>query len=322
MGKGIGAMSKAEMSRKGESTGIEFAIATSGLVRRFGSLTAVDHLDLQVPAGSVYGFLGPNGAGKTTTIRMLLGLIRPDAGEVRLFGSPLRRERNALLRRVGALVDVPSLYPHLTGRENLEVVRRLLGGRRKEIDRVLQIVRLESNADRCVREYSHGMRQRLGLALALFGEPDLLILDEPTNGLDPAGMIEVRDLIRRLPEEAGTTVFLSSHLLGEVEQVATHIGIIREGRFQFQGTLQSLQLQMQPQVVLDVDRPDRATDLLRRAGWTVRSNDNRRLVVEANGPSDAAMINAQLVQGGLNVFHLVLAKPSLEETFLKLTNGA
>ena len=204
----------------------ELAITTFRLTRRFGDLTAVADLDLQVPGGSVYGFLGPNGAGKTTTIRLLLGLIRPNAGEVRLFGQSLRDGRMTLLRRVGALVETPSLYPHLTGRENLEVTRRLLDARQEQINRALAIVKLEQDAHRRVAHYSSGMRQRLGLALALLGEPELLILDEPTNGLDPAGIREMRDLICRLPEEHGVTVFLSSHLLNEVEQVATHIGII------------------------------------------------------------------------------------------------
>jgi ABC-2 type transport system ATP-binding protein len=295
------------------------AITTTGLTRRFGKITAVDGLNLAVPGGSVYGFLGPNGAGKTTTIRMLLGLIRPDEGEVHLFGKPLRNGRVVLLRRVGALVEFPSLYPHLTGRENLEVTRRLIGGRRERIEQALSVVRLEEAAGRRVQEYSSGMRQRLGLALALLGEPELLILDEPTNGLDPAGIHEMRDLIGRLPKERGITVFLSSHLLNEVEQVATHIGIIHKGRLLFQGTPDGLQSQLEERVSLGVDRPEEAQQLLARAGWTVRGNGNGRLLVAANGRSDASMINAQLVRGGINVFHLSLERLSLEDVFLKLT---
>src|SRR5262245_58240224 len=219
------------------------AIETRRLTRRFGTQLAVDDLNLSAPEAGVYGFLGPNGAGKTTTIRMLLGLIRPDAGEVWLFGAPLAANRQSLMRRVGALVEVPSLYPHLTGRENLEVTRRLLGGPRELIDRALDIVKLTADSHRRVREYSLGMRQRLGLALALLNKPELLILDEPTNGSDPAGIHEMRDLIRRLPAEFGITVFLSSHLLSEVEQIAGHIGIIHQGRLLFQGTLPELQAQ-------------------------------------------------------------------------------
>ncbi len=295
------------------------AITTSRLTRCFGDLTAVDCIDLRVPKGSIYGFLGPNGAGKTTTIRLLLGLIRPNAGEVQLFGQSLRNGRMALLRRVGALVETPSLYPHLTGRENLEVTRRLIGGEHSQIERALTIVKLEQDAHRRVGHYSSGMRQRLGLALALLGQPELLILDEPTNGLDPAGIREMRDLICRLPEEHGVTVFLSSHLLSEVEQVATHIGIIHRGQMLFQGTPDELQAQLADHVNLEVDQPDVALRLLSQAGWTARRNGNHRLVVEVNGQSDVAMINAQLVRAGVNVFHLNLERPSLEDIFLKLT---
>jgi ABC-type multidrug transport system ATPase subunit len=295
------------------------AIATSGLTRRFGELTAVDDLNLEVPRGSVYGFLGPNGAGKTTTIRMLLGLIRPNAGEVSLFSQPLRANRRFLLGRTGALVETPSLYPNLTGRENLEVTRRLTGGLHSQIERALAVVRLGEAGDRKVTGYSHGMKQRLGLALALLSDPDLLVLDEPTNGLDPAGIQEMRDLIRRLPEEYGATVFLSSHLLSEVEQIATHIGIIHRGHLRFQGTQEALHAQMEEQIVLGVDQPERAGDVLRRRGWTVHTNGGHRLTVAANGRSDAALVNAQLVSEGVNVFHLNLEQPTLEDMFMALT---
>jgi ABC-type multidrug transport system ATPase subunit len=296
------------------------AISTSGLTRCFGDLVAVDSVDLRVPRGSVYGFLGPNGAGKTTTIRMLLGLIRPHAGEVRLFGQSLRDRRIELMRRVGALVESPSLYPHLTGRENLEVTRRLIGGSQEQIDRALSIVHLEEAADRCVKGYSTGMQQRLALALALLGEPELLILDEPTNGLDPAGIREMREFLRQLPQEQGVTVFLSSHLLSEVEQVATHIGIVGQGRLLFQGTPTELQAQLEDHVTVGVDRPDDAVRTLSQAGWTVRQNGAHRLHVAVNGRSDVTLINARLVQSGINVFHLDLEQASLEDIFLRLTN--
>jgi ABC-type multidrug transport system ATPase subunit len=299
----------------------DLVIQTSGLTRRFGTLTAVENLDLQVPRDSVYGFLGPNGAGKTTTIRMLLGLIRSHAGQVRLFGEPLQPNRIALLRRVGTLVESPSLYPNLTGRENLEVARRLGGGPSEQIDHVLHLVRLQAAAGRRVRGYSNGMRQRLGLALALLNWPEMLILDEPTNGLDPAGIQEMRELIRRLPTEYDVTVFLSSHLLAEVEQVATHIGIIQQGRLRFQGRLTDLHAQMEEQVVLGVDQPQKARAVLQQAGWTARGNGGHRIAIAANGRSDAAMINAQLVQAGVNVYHLNLEQPTLEDIFMTLTNS-
>jgi len=296
----------------------DMLIQTVNLTRRFGDVVAVNGLELAVPQGSVFAFLGPNGAGKTTTIRMLLGLIRPTDGDVHLFGQPLRAKQHDLLRRVGALVEGPSLYPHLTGRENLELTRRLTDTTTAQRDRALHIVHLTDAADRLVKTYSSGMKQRLGLALALLADPELLILDEPTNGLDPAGIHEMRDLICGLPAQ-GITVFLSSHLLNEVEQVATHIGIIRQGHLLFQGTLDDLHAQVDKQLTLEVDQPQRAKGVLAASGWQVKSNGNHRMVVAANGISDAAMINAQLVGDGVNVYHLNLEQPTLEDMFLSLT---
>lgn len=298
----------------------ENAIETLNLTRSFGNITAVKDVSILVPRGCVYGFLGPNGSGKTTTIRMLLGLIRPDKGEVKLFDTSLERERKSLLSKVGSLIESPSLYGHLTGRENLEVTRRLLAVGRKHIDRVLAIVRLEKAANRPVRGYSLGMRQRLGLALAMLGEPELLILDEPTNGLDPAGIHEMRDLIRRLPEEHGATVFLSSHLLSEIEQIATRIGIINNGRLLFQGTLDDLQAQRRERITLKVNRPTEAMEILANNGWRVERDDSL-LAVAAHTPNEAAIINRTLVCSGLDVSHLSLERLSLEEIFLNLTGA-
>ena len=301
---------------------MQYLIETRGLTRRFGSRVAVDALNLSVPAAGVYGFLGPNGAGKTTAIRMLLGLIRPNAGEVRLFGVHAdRSNRASLMRRVGALVESPSLYPHLTGRENLEVTRRLLGASPNLIDLALDTVKLTKDADRRVREYSLGMRQRIGLALALLNKPELLILDEPTNGLDPAGIHEMRDLIRRLPDEFGVTVFLSSHLLSEVEQIAGHIGIIHEGKLLFQGPLSELQTKQQTQLMVGVKQLDAASDCLTRAGWNVRRSVDGMLSVAAKTSDDAISVNRLLLDHRLDVFHIALAQPSLEDIFLTLTTN-
>ena len=294
-------------------------IETRGLTRRFGNQLAVDDLNLLVPAGGVYGFLGPNGAGKTTAIRMLLGLIRPTAGEVQMFGLSLNDRRQSLMRRVGALVESPSLYPHLTGRENLEVTRRLLASPRHLIDACLETMNLTKDANRRVREYSLGMRQRLGLALALLNKPELLILDEPTNGLDPAGIHEMRALIRRMPEEFGVTVFLSSHLLSEVEQIASHIGIIHEGKLLFQGPLAELQSKQRIQLHIGVKQPEKATEYLVKAGWVVEQTVDGLLNVSAKTTDDAVSINSLLVEGRVEVFHLALAQASLEEIFLTLT---
>ena len=299
----------------------KIAIETRGLTRRFGAQVAVNEVNLQVPEAGVYGFLGPNGAGKTTTIRMLLGLIRPNAGEVYLFEEPLAKNHLSIMRRVGALVETPSLYGHLTGRENLEVTRRLLGAERPLIDRALEIVKLTADAHRRVREYSLGMRQRLGLALALLNNPQLLILDEPANGLDPAGIHEMRDLIRRLPVEFGITVFLSSHLLSEVEQVANHIGIIHQGRLLFQGTLAELQTERREHLTVGVKQPDLALQCLIGSGWTAQKREDGWLVVAAKTNDTAAQINRLLVSQGLEVFHIALAQDSLEDIFLSLTGG-
>ena len=298
----------------------KIAIETRGLTRRFGAQLAVNELNLLAPEAGVYGFLGPNGAGKTTTIRMLLGLIRPNAGEVRLFGESLAGNHQSLMRRVGALVETPSLYPHLTGRENLEVTRRLLGAERNLIDRALGIVKLTEDAHRRVREYSLGMRQRLGLALALLNKPQLLILDEPANGLDPAGIHEMRALIRLLPVEFGITVFLSSHLLSEVEQVANHIGIIHQGRLLFQGTLAELQAQRQEHLTIGVKQPDQALRCLTDAGWSAHKREDSYLTAAATTPDAAAKINSLLVSQRLEVFHIALTQASLEDIFLSLTN--
>jgi ABC-type multidrug transport system ATPase subunit len=297
------------------------AIETCGLTRRFGAQLAVDNLSLLVPEAGVYGFLGPNGAGKTTTIRMLLGLIRPNAGEVRLFGESLAANHRSLMRRVGALVETPSLYPHLTGRENLEVTRRLLGAPRELIDRSLGIVKLTQDAQRRVRAYSLGMRQRLGLALALLNNPQLLILDEPSNGLDPAGIREMRALIRQLPLEFGITIFLSSHLLSEVEQIANHIGIIHHGRLLFQGSLTDLQAQRQEHLLIGVKQAEPALRCLIDAGWIANKRDDGLLTVAAATPHIAAQINSLLVNQHFEVFHIALEQASLEDIFLSLTDG-
>jgi ABC-2 type transport system ATP-binding protein len=297
------------------------AIETTQLTRRFGKHTVVSNLSLVVPRGSIYGFLGPNGAGKTTTIRMLLGLIRANSGDVNLLGWPLKQNRLELLKRVGALVETPSLYPHLTGSENLEVVRRVLNVAPSHINRVLNIVNLEAAANQLVREYSLGMRQRLGLATALLAEPELLILDEPTNGLDPAGIREMRALLRTLAAQHNITIFLSSHLLSEVEQVATHIGIIQKGQLLYQGSLAELQAQRQESLSLEVDRTEEAVRVLQQAGWTAEvSNDPFRLSVPAARLTEAAQINRLLVESGLQVSHLSLQQSTLEEIFFKLTN--
>jgi ABC-2 type transport system ATP-binding protein len=297
----------------------EWIIQTNQLSRNFGKISAVNQINLEVPAGSVYGFLGPNGAGKTTTIRLLLGLIQPTFGSIKMFGHDLDSQNWQYLKKIGTMVESPSLYPNLTGRENLEVTRRLIGLPKNNIDMALDSVNMLQAGNRLVKEYSMGMRQRLGLALALINQPTLLILDEPTNGLDPAGIQEMRDMIRELPIKNGVTVFLSSHLLSEVEQTASHIGIIHEGHMLFQGSLESLRNERNPILHLGSDNPEQAAELLKQSGWKVRQNGKPGLLVEVNGNSDVAFINRKLNQANINVFQLSVQQPSLEDTFLQLT---
>lgn len=296
------------------------AIETSGLTRQFDGITAVNGIELQVPEHSVYGFLGPNGAGKTTTIRMLLGLLRPTSGEIRLFDLSLKDHRSTILSKTGSLVETPSLYPHLTGNENLEILQRLLNVDKSHIGRVLSIVKLENDARRPVKQYSLGMKQRLALAAALLGEPRLLILDEPTNGLDPAGILEMRKLLQHMPQEHGITVFLSSHLLSEVEQIATHIGILNAGTMIFQGPLKELQRRRHEHLYLETDNPRAAMRLLTERDWPCEA-DGTGLKVEIRKRDDAADVNKLMVQNSISVFQLSLIQSSLEDIFLTLTNS-
>lgn len=296
------------------------AIETRELTRRFGSITAVEALDLRIPAGSICGFLGPNGAGKTTTIRLLLGLLKPTVGTILLHGEMVSSFRPELRPLTGALVESPSLYPDLTGRENLNVIRRLLGTPSAEIDAVLRLVQLQANANRLVRTYSLGMRQRLALAMALLGKPTLLVLDEPANGLDPAGIRDLRDLLRNLVKERGATVFLSSHLLAEVEQIADRLAILNRGRLLFQGTLAEFQAQRQGSLILRVDRAEEAVRLLRQHGWAVTRRPDETLSLPISKPADAASINSLLSQHGIAVHHLSEEQASLETLFLQATS--
>ncbi len=295
------------------------AIQTEGLARTLAAGKGVHGIDLDVPEGSIYGFLGPNGAGKTTTIRLILGLLRPDAGEVRLFGERLDRSHRKPLATVGALVESPSLYPHLSARDNLDVTRRLLGVPRARIDEVLARVELTADADRRVATFSMGMRQRLGIALALLNRPRLLILDEPTNGLDPAGIASIRRFIRHMARELGLTVFLSSHLLTEIEQVASHVGVIGAGKLLFQGPLAVLRAKSRPPLEIGCIDGAAACADLRRAGESPQLVDPRTVRIADTRRSDDAL-NRLLIERGHNVFHLARRKRSLEEMFLGLTS--
>ncbi len=288
------------------------ALETENLTKRFRKgPAAVDGVSLNVPRRSIYGFLGANGAGKTTTLRLVLGLLRPDAGTVRLFGGEERTQC-----RVGSLIETPSPYPHLSGRQNLDLTRRLLGLPRGEIDRVLEIVDLAQAADRRVGGYSLGMRQRLGIARALLGAPRLLILDEPTNGLDPDGISDMRELLRRLPEVGDVTLMVSSHLLSEVEQVATHVGLLHAGRLLLQAPLAEVLAQGDAVEVRTAQGLDSAR-LLARTGFRVSRGAGDLLLVEqsAGTAADPAEIASLLVAQGQQLTHLARRRPSLEQVY-------
>ena len=299
----------------------DWVIETEGVSRRFGSIQAVDSLDLHVPKGAVAGFLGPNGAGKTTTIRMLLGLIRPQGGSIRLGGHDIHSARRNALTGVGSLVETPAHYPHLTGAENLDIACHMAGLPRRERDRVLDLVGLAGAARRRVKGYSLGMRQRLGLARALLGNPKLLILDEPTNGLDPSGIHEMRTLIREAPERFGATVLVSSHLLGEIEQTANHVALMHRGKLLFQDTIAALMDAHPGGLTIRLDRPAEALARIRTThADAVEIEDGIRLPGRFTAAERAA-INRDLVEAGFAVSDLTSVKPSLESIFLERTGG-
>ena len=291
------------------------AIETRGLTRRFGARTAVDAISMTVPDRSVYGFLGRNGAGKTTTLKMLLGLLKPTAGSAFVCGFDVARDRIAAARRTGALLEAHGLYPNLSGRENLDLTRTLLGLPATEVDRALEVVEMSEHARRRVSDYSLGMRQRLGLARAMLGAPPVLVLDEPTNGLDPDGIADMRRLLKVLPDRTGATVLLSSHLLGEIEQTATHVGIVHEGRLVLEGDLASIKADQAPEIALRVDDPVRAARVLRDHDLTVTEAGDEliaRLRPGYDHDSAVAGLNRALVSAGVGVFAVGARTRSLE----------
>jgi ABC-2 type transport system ATP-binding protein len=291
-------------------------VETRGLTKRYGGIAAVESLDLTVRRGEVYGFLGPNGAGKTTTLRMLLGLIRPTSGDARVLGE--KPGSPAGLGKVGALVESPAFYPYLSGQDNLRVMARYSGVRSPRIAEVLERVELSGRAKDKFRKYSLGMKQRLGVAAALLKDPDLLVLDEPTNGLDPKGMADMRDLIRRLGK-GDRTVLLSSHLLGEVEQICDRVGVISKGSLVAEGSVaelrgkQGLLVRAEP-----IEEAARIAEKLVGVEEVAELGGALRLTTD---PERAAEINAKLVSAGLRVSELRPAGQSLEEAFLELTGG-
>lgn len=291
------------------------AVETKALTRRFEQRSVVREVSMSVPERAVYGFLGRNGAGKTTTLKMLLGLLKPSTGTARLFGVDIARDRLKAARKVGALMEAHGFYGNLSGRENLDLTRTLLGAPRSELDRALDVVEMRDHADRRVSDYSLGMRQRLGIARAMLGAPPLLVLDEPTNGLDPDGIADMRLFLSMLPERTGATVLVSSHLLGEIEQTATHVGILHEGRLVVEGSLAHLKAGLAPELAIDVDDFDRAGALARARGFAVQRTPEAliaRLAPRDDARTAAAALNRALVEAGVAVFSIVHKARSLE----------
>jgi ABC-2 type transport system ATP-binding protein len=300
------------------------AVRTSGLTRSFGHQLAVDSVDLVVPRGAVYGFLGPNGSGKTTTIRMLLGLLSPHSGEIELLGRPMPRDAGRVLPRVGALIEGPAFHPYLTGERNLRRLDVLdatadPATSTARIASALDRVGLGAAADKRFRNYSLGMKQRLGLAAALLQPRDLLILDEPTNGLDPQGTREVRRLVRDLASD-GSTVLVSSHLLSEIEQVATHVGMMAGGRLVKQGTLDEVLVEGMPTVRVTTPDVDAALAILHEAGLDAARDTGHEDTVTARLESKTAdEVASVLVHGGVRLFGLAVVRPDLEDLFVSIT---
>ncbi|HEY6284341.1 MAG TPA: ATP-binding cassette domain-containing protein [Ktedonobacteraceae bacterium] len=295
------------------------AIEAHGLSKHFWQRKAVDGLTISIPAGTIAGFVGPNGAGKTTTIRLLLGLVRPSAGSATILGQPLIHPER-YLPRVGALVEAPAFYPSLSGRTNLEVLARLGGHPRPRVSQLLELVELSDRSKDLVRTYSQGMKQRLGVAMALLPNPDLLILDEPANGLDPLGIIQIRDLLRRLREQ-GKTIFLSSHLLGELEQVTDWLVILHQGKALFSGPAREL-LDRRGELVVEAEEAtqlDLVTRIAREAGYTV-TPDNGSLRIAC--PLDfSSELDRRAREAGATRIVIRAKEASLEEGFLAMLKG-
>lgn len=294
-------------------------IETEGLTFNFGSQTVVKNLSLAVPEGSIYGFLGPNGAGKTTTIKLLLNLLKTQQGSIKLFGLDFASHRIEILRQVGSLIEQPAIYGHLTGRENLLNRAILLRLPESRVDEMLKLVQLTNAAGKKAGNYSLGMKQRLGIALALLSDPKLLLLDEPTNGLDPNGIIEIRELLIKLVTKHGKTVFVSSHLLAEIERMATHVGIINFGELLFQGSIQELQSVSQPMVHIETDNAVDAANLLTRNGFNVLEVQDNCLNLAYHNHKLMAEANALLNKNNLTVYAIHKVQKDLENLFLDIT---
>lgn len=294
-------------------------IQTNNLTKEYNGSFAVNNLNISIGEGQVYGFLGPNGAGKTTSIRMILGLIKPSKGSVEVFGKTQNsKNRAAILKNVGALIENAASYPHLTAYENLKIMKTLTDSSYDNIDKVLKTVRLDDVRNKLVKEFSLGMRQRLGIAMALLRNPKLLILDEPTNGLDPSGIHEIRELIKEIPNTYGSTVLISSHLLSEIDQMATHVGIITKGSLVYQGSIENLRNKGEDKILLRTNDIQKTLSVLSENGVSGKVNEG---CVEMNyfNDSSVADIIQNIIYKGIKVYRIQEEKTSLEDIFLNMT---
>ncbi|GGE83345.1 ABC transporter ATP-binding protein [Priestia taiwanensis] len=296
---------------------MNYIVQTNRLTKTYKKENVVQGVNLNLQKGEIYGFLGPNGAGKTTTIRMLLGLIKPTTGTVTMFGKDFPNNRLHILSKIGALVENPSYYGHLKATENLEVYRMLRGVKKEKIMEVLTIVGLNHVADKKVSTFSLGMKQRLGIAIALLGDPELLILDEPTNGLDPQGIIEIRELIKSLAKERGITILVSSHLLSEIDQMATHVGIISKGKLIFQDTIEKLRAHAMQGIQLTVNKPENAWKMLLAKGIP-STLENHRILLSNTNDEEIGQIVKSLVMNDITIYRIEEEKKSLEDIFLHI----
>lgn len=293
----------------------DYILETNQLSKDFSGELSVNQLSIHVKKNEIYGFLGPNGAGKSTTMKMLLGLLQPTQGSIKLFGKNFDSNQIALLSSVGSLIEEPSYYANLTGYENLEIIQRLLKLPKENIDKVLKIVKLHEQKDKLVKNYSLGMKQRLGIALAIVKFPKLLILDEPTNGLDPAGIQEIRELIKSLPQKYDMTVIISSHILSEIEQMATTVGIINKGKLLFEGKL--AELEEDEKYLFETSDDALAEQLLMQKGFELEKNQDL-ILIDYNKANIAAAVKL-LVANNIDIYQVRMVRKSLEEIFLDMT---
>jgi ABC-type multidrug transport system ATPase subunit len=300
-----------------------FCIETENLTHQFSEKEVVlNNVSLRVPTGSIYGFLGPNGAGKTTTLRLILGLLKKQQGTIRIFNKQFDAHRIEILRNLGSLIESPSVYGHLTAAENLSVLQKLYQCPEARIPEALEIVGLHGTGNKKAANFSLGMKQRLSIAIALLHNPSLLILDEPTNGLDPNGIIEIRELLKKLNQERGTTIVISSHLLSEIERLVTHLGIINKGSVLFQGTLAALRENqtLSSVVAFETDDSEKTAAILLTNGLAP-ALANEQIIIPLVAKEMIASLNRQLVEGGIKVYQISIVKHDLESIFIDLVKN-